>query len=274
MDIIDDIIKLALLEDLGCQDITTQSIVSDKAFGKAKIIAKESFVLAGTNTAKKVFRYLDPDSKISLSFIDGDFVKKDDIILEIKGNLSSLLKAERLALNFLQRLSGVATLTNLYVKKLEKKKVFFTDTRKTTPGLRYLEKEAVRAGGGNNHRMGLFDGILIKDNHIAAAGSIVSAIKKAKQKALHLMNIEIEVSSLDGVKEALKAGADIIMLDNMDYSQMAKAVKLIKGRAITEASGNVSLKNINKIADTGVDIISCGAIIHQARFVDISMRIV
>jgi len=177
-------------------------------------------------------------------------------------------------LNFLQRLSGIATLTRTYMDELKYPDVRLTDTRKTTPGLRCLEKEAVRAGGAGNHRMSLYDGILIKDNHIAVAGTITKAVAAVKNRASHLMKIEVEVSDLDQVKEALDAGVDVIMLDNMGYDMMAKAVKYIKGRAVVEASGNVSLKTLNKIAATGVDVISCGALTHQARSVDLSMRII
>jgi len=216
---------------------------------------------------------LDPDCEFFSSFSDGDSIKEGKIILKVQGDFLSLLKGERVALNFLQRLSGIATLTRAYVEELSFENVRLTDTRKTTPGLRSLEKEAVRAGGAHNHRMSLYDGILIKDNHIAIAGSIKNAVKLVKNRTSHLMKIEVEVSNLDEVKEALDAGAHVIMLDNMDYNQMTEAVKYINGRAVVEASGNVSLETLNKIAVTGVDVISCGALTHQARSVDLSMRI-
>lgn len=273
MDTTDHIIRLALFEDSGLGDITTDSILPEPAQGKGIIIAKESFVLAGIKVAKTVFRLLDPDCDTSSVFSDGDFVKKGEIVFTVHGDLLSLLKGERVALNFLQRLSGIATLTRSYVDELKDFRVRLTDTRKTTPGLRILEKEAVRAGGAVNHRMSLYDGILIKDNHIAVAGSISNAVHRVRKRASHLMKIEVEVSTLDQVKEAVDEGVDVIMLDNMDYDQMTAAVTYIKGRAVVEASGNVSLKTLNKIAATGVDVISCGALTHQARSVDLSMQI-
>jgi nicotinate-nucleotide pyrophosphorylase (carboxylating) len=273
MDTIDNIIKLALFEDSGLGDITTEAILPEPMSGKGAIIAKESFVLAGINVAKAVFKLLDPDCVASSLFSDGDCIKKGEIVFKVQGDLLSLLKGERVALNFLQRLSGIATLTRSYVDKLELPSVRLTDTRKTTPGLRRLEKEAVRAGGAYNHRMSLYDGILIKDNHIAVAGSIKKAINFVKKRSSHLMKIEVEVSNLDEVKEAVDAGAQVIMLDNMAYDKMSEAVNYIGGRAVVEASGNVSLETLDKIAATGVDVISCGALTHQARSVDLSMQI-
>ncbi len=273
MNTIENIIKLALFEDSGLGDITAVSILPEPLSGKGLIIAKESFILAGIRVAETVFRLLDPDCETSAFFSDGDPVKKGKMVFEVQGDLLSLLKGERVALNFLQRLSGIATLTRSYVDELNVSKVRLTDTRKTTPGLRTLEKEAVRAGGAYNHRMSLYDGILIKDNHIAVAGSIKKAVHLVKKRASHLMKIEVEVSTLDEVKQAVDAGVEVIMLDNMSYDQMSAAVNYIKGRAIVEASGNVSLETLNKIAATGVDVISCGALTHQARSVDLSMRI-
>jgi nicotinate-nucleotide pyrophosphorylase (carboxylating) len=273
MNTIDTIIKLALFEDSGLGDITTESILSERFSGKGVIVAKESFVLAGIEVAKKVFKLLDPDCDSFSSFSDGDQIKEGEIIFKVQADLLSLLKGERVALNFLQRLSGIATLTRAFVEKLDFSNVRLTDTRKTTPGLRSLEKEAVRAGGAYNHRMSLYDGILIKDNHIAVAGSIKNAVKAVKNRTSHLMKIEVEVTTLNEVKEAIDAGAEVIMLDNMDYDQISRAVKYINGRAVVEASGNVSLETLNKIAATGVDVISCGALTHQARSVDLSMRI-
>lgn len=273
MNTIENIIKLALFEDSGLGDITTESIVSQRFSGKGIIVAKESFVLAGIDVAKRVFQLLDPDCECTCQYADGDSIKNGDIFFKVKGDLLALLKGERVALNFLQRLSGIATLTRSYVDALKSDKVRLTDTRKTTPGLRSLEKEAVRAGGANNHRMSLYDGILIKDNHIAVAGSIRNAVKAVKARTSHLMKIEVEVTTQDEVKQALDAGAEVIMLDNMNYDQMTEAVKYIAGRAVVEASGNVSLETLNQISDTGVDVISCGALTHQARSVDLSMRI-
>ncbi len=273
MNTIDTIIKLALFEDSGLGDITTESILFENFAGKGVIVAKESFVLAGFEVAEKVFKFLDPDCEVKSLFSDGDHIKEGEIFFKVKADLLSLLKGERVALNFLQHLSGIATLTRSYVEELAFPSVRLTDTRKTTPGLRSLEKEAVRAGGAHNHRMSLYDGILIKDNHIAVAGSIKNAVKAVKNRTSHLMKIEVEVTDFNEVKEAVDAGAEVIMLDNMTCEQMADAVKYINGRAVVEASGNVSFETLNKIAATGVDVISCGALTHQAKSVDISMRI-
>ncbi len=273
MNTVENIIKLALFEDSGLGDITTESILSQNFSGKGIIVAKESFILSGIEVVKKVFQLLDPDCKPVSSFSDGDYIKDGEIFFKIEADLLSLLKGERVALNFLQRLSGIATLTRRFVDELNFDNVRLTDTRKTTPGLRSLEKEAVRAGGGYNHRMSLYDGVLIKDNHIAVAGSITNAVKAVKQRISHLMKIEVEVTTQDEVIEAVNAGAHVVMLDNMDYEQMTNAVKYIDKRAMVEASGNVCLKTLNKIAATGVDVISCGALTHQAKSVDLSMRI-
>jgi len=273
MNTIENIIKLALFEDSGLGDVTTECILAENFSGKGIIVAKESFVLAGIETAKLVFKLLDPLCETHSLFSDGEYINDGEIIFTVEGDLLSLLKGERVALNFLQRLSGIATLTRSYVEKLNVPDVRLTDTRKTTPGLRSLEKMAVRAGGAHNHRMSLYDGILIKDNHIAVAGSIKNAVKSVQNRTSHLMKIEVEVTTMDEVKEAIDAGADVIMLDNMDYDQMSAAVDYINGRAVVEASGNVSLETLNTIAATGVDVISCGALTHQARSVDLSMRI-
>lgn len=273
MNTIENIIKLALFEDSGHGDVTTESILLESFSGTGVIVAKESFVLAGVGIAEKVFKLLDPACVVFSPFSDGDNIKNGDVFFNVTGDLVALLKGERVALNFMQRMSGIATLTRKFVEELEYPDVRLTDTRKTTPGLRSLEKEAVRAGGAYNHRMSLYDGILIKDNHIAAAGSIKNAVKAVRNRTSHLMKIEVETTTLDEVKEALDAGTEVIMLDNMSYDQMKRAVKLIRGRAVVEASGNVSLETINKIAATGVDVISCGALTHQARSVDMSMRI-
>ncbi len=273
MNTIENIIRLALFEDSGLGDITTECILSESFSGKGIMVAKEPFVLAGIEVAKKVFNLLDSNCDCFSSFSDGDSIKKGEIFFKVQGDLLALLKGERVALNFLQRLSGIATLTRTYADELDDPRVRLTDTRKTTPGLRSLEKEAVRAGGAHNHRMSLYDGILIKDNHIAVAGSIKNAIKAVKNRTTHLMKIEVEVTTFDQVKQAVAEGAEVIMLDNMNYKQMKEAVQYINGRAVVEASGNVSLKTLNKIAATGVDVISCGALTHQARSVDISMRI-
>jgi nicotinate-nucleotide pyrophosphorylase (carboxylating) len=273
MNTVDNIIRLALFEDSGHGDVTTESILLESFTGTGVIVAKQSFVLAGSGIAKKVFKLLDPECDVFMPFSDGDVINDGEVFFKVKGDLVALLKGERVALNFMQRLSGIATLTRTYVDTLGNSRVRLTDTRKTTPGLRNLEKEAVRAGGAYNHRMSLYDGILIKDNHIAVAGSIKNAVKAVRNRTSHLMKIEVETTTMDEVKEALAAGAEVIMLDNMSYDQMKAAVKLINGRAVVEASGNVSLASLKDIADTGVDVISCGALTHQAQSVDMSMRI-
>ncbi len=269
----EQIISLALFEDSGLGDLTSESIFPRNSQGMGKLVAKEDFVLAGINTAQMVFHMVDPGIQCRSRFSDGDRVEPGDILLEAQGGVVDLLKAERVALNFLQRLSGIATLTRAYVDALGTSRVRLVDTRKTTPGLRCLEKEAVRAGGGKNHRFSLFDGILIKDNHIAAAGGIEKAIRAVRTRTCHLMKIEVEVSSMEEVRSAVKFGADVIMLDNMDLESMARAVAYIDGRAVVEASGGVSLETLRDIAQTGVDVISCGGLTHQARSVDISMQI-
>lgn len=273
MDMTEQIIRLALFEDSGLGDITTESILPEPRQGKGIIVAKQDFVLAGTAVAKQVFSLVDPGIVCTTAFRDGDRIRCGDVFFEVEGDLLGLLKGERVALNFLQRLSGIATLTREFVDILDNPKVRLVDTRKTTPGWRTLEKDAVRAGGGFNHRFALYDGILIKDNHIAVAGSVEKAVALVRARTSHLMKVEVEVSCMDEVNEALAAGADVIMLDNMTLEAMAEAVAHIKGRAVVEASGNVSLDTLNAIADTGVDVISCGALTHQARSMDMSMRI-
>lgn len=273
MDMVDQIIRLALFEDSGLGDITTESILPHPRTGKGIILAKQNCIIAGMDVACRVFEIVDPNIDCLPRFKDGLKVEKGEVILETRGDLLSLLKAERVALNFLQRLSGVASLTREYVDTLQYPNVRLVDTRKTTPGWRSLEKDAVRAGGGFNHRFALYDGILIKDNHIAVAGSIEVAVALVRSRTSHLMKIEVEVTNIDEVKQAVTAGADVIMLDNMDIESMEKAVSYIDGRAVVEASGNVSLDTLNGIAATGVDVISCGALTHQARSVDLSMRI-
>lgn len=273
MDITGQVIRLALFEDTGLGDVTTESIFLHPQEKTAIIVAKQDFILAGIDVAKKVFHFVDPSMKCKNHFNDSDTIKKDEVIFSITGDIRSILTAERVALNFLQRLSGIATLTRKFVNTLDNPKVRLVDTRKTTPGWRKIEKDAVRAGGGSNHRFALYDGILIKDNHIAAAGSIAAAVSLVRARACHLMKVEVEVSNMDQVQQALDARADVIMLDNMDIDAMTKAVTLIGKRAMVEASGNVSLKTLNAIAGTGVDIISCGALTHQAVSVDLSLRI-
>jgi nicotinate-nucleotide pyrophosphorylase (carboxylating) len=267
------LIKIALEEDMGSGDITTDNLVDPDLEGKAVIIAKEPFVIAGLDVAGQVFKYLN-DSVIFIPvYIDGNFVKQGETIATVKGNLRALLSGERTALNFLQRLSGIATCVRSYVDELKNKRVRLVDTRKTAPGWRVLEKYAVRAGGAHNHRMGLYDGVLIKNNHIACCGGIKKAVDRIRTRVSHLVKIEVEVSTPDQVNDALNAGADVIMLDNMDIEQIKEATAFINGRAVVEVSGNVTRSGLNSLAYAGVDIISVGALTHSARCVDMSMRI-
>lgn len=260
-------------EDIGSGDITTNSIVSADARTKAVIHAKESGRLAGCEVAVRVFHLLDNGLDIQILKKDGDFLKPGDIIAEIEGNARAILTGERLALNILQHLSGIATRTANFVKLVDAYQTRIVDTRKTMPGLRLLEKYAVRVGGGHNHRLGLFDAVLIKDNHIAVAGGICPAIELARRGISHTSKIEIEVESLAEVQQALSAGADIIMLDNMDPVKMKSAVELIGKKALTEASGGISEHNIEAAAAAGVDVISIGALTHSIKALDISLDI-
>jgi nicotinate-nucleotide pyrophosphorylase (carboxylating) len=274
---IDNILLNALREDIGNGDITTSSLIAEKHISKAGIIAKGDFMLAGLPFAERTFQLIDKNIKFKIFKKDGRHVKTRDVIAKISGNTRSILMAERTALNLLQRLSGTATLTSKYVQRVKGLKVKIADTRKTPPGLRYFDKYAVRTGGGHNHRYGLFDGVLIKDNHIAAAGGVGKAVKLARSKAHHLLKIEAEVKNIREVKEALSAGADVIMLDNMPVKEMKKAVSIIRHKAhdvLIEASGNITLENVRSIAETGVDLISVGALTHSAPAADISMKIV
>lgn len=277
--LVDKLFKLAILEDIGNGDITSQLLIPDASTSTAQIIGKEAFILAGLPFVKRFFYILsltfnlNPDTlHFHEYFKDGDFIEKGKVIAEIKGNTRLLLAGERIALNIIQRLSGIATFTREFVEKVEGLPVKILDTRKTTPGLRFMEKYAVRIGGGFNHRFALYDAILIKDNHIKVAGSVENALDKAKKNAIY-QKIEVEVKSLEELKEALRAGADIIMLDNMDIENMKEAVAIAKDKVLLEASGGVNLDNIREIASTGVDFISIGALTHSARAVDISMKI-
>ena len=270
----DSILTQALLEDIGEGDVTTNTIIPENHRAKAVLIAKEDFVLAGLPFTERIFQLLDSELKFKANKKDGDIVKKGAVIAMINGNTRSLLTAERTALNLLQRLSGIATLTCRFVEKVKGLPVKIIDTRKTMPGLRTFEKYAVRAGGGKNHRFGLFDGILIKDNHINAAGSIEKAVKMAKLKAQHMLKIEVEAKNIREVRSALSADAEIIMLDNMSIEGIKKSVRMIRSqnpKVIIEASGNINLENVTVIAETGVDLISVGALTHSATAVDISM---
>jgi nicotinate-nucleotide pyrophosphorylase (carboxylating) len=268
---LDRIIENALAEDLHTGDITTLSVVKDRHEARARLIAKEPLVLAGIEVAARVFHLLDPRILFTPHFRDSDMPGGGDIIADLLGDTSMLLQGERVALNLLQRMSGVATLTARYVDAVNGTGVKIVDTRKTSPGLRILDKYAVRAGGGSNHRFGLYDGVLIKENHIAAAGGITLAVARARVFIPHTIKIEVETETLAEVAEALACGADIIMLDNMDIASMRSAVQLIAGRALVEASGGVTLETVREIAETGVDIISVGALTHSARAMDISM---
>ena len=271
---IQGIIETALREDIGAGDISTTATVDKKAEGSAEIIVKEGLIVAGILIAEAVFKTVDAGIAFKAFVKDGESVKKGKTIARISGRLSSLLAGERVALNFLQRLSGIATLTSCFVAKVKGCRAKILDTRKTTPGLRILEKYAIRMGGGFNHRFGLCDGILIKDNHIAAVGSIMEAVLRARENIPHNMLIEVEAKNLDEVRGAILAGADVIMLDNMKPAVMKQAVKIIGKKALIEASGGVNLQNVRVIAKTGVDFISIGALTHSARAVDISMEVV
>ena len=268
-----NILRLALEEDIGNCDLTTTITIPEEQRSKALVIAKGSFTIAGLPFAKEVFAMLDPEIVFRIFFNDGSRIRKGDIIAEIYGRARTILSGERVSLNIMQRLSGIATITNAFVEKVRGLDVKIVDTRKTTPCLRFMERYAVKTGGGGNHRFGLFDGILIKDNHIEAAGSITSAIKSAR-KAHHLLKIEVEVENLKDLREALKAVADVVMLDNMSTDDMKEAVNTARGKAIIEASGNITLNNVRAVAETGVNLISVGAITHSAPAVDISMKII
>ena len=264
------LIELSLSEDIRHGDVTTDFLKLGNKKTKAVLKAKEEGILAGLETAFRVFNTIDAKTKCKALKKDGDFLKKGDIIAEISGYSASVLKAERVALNFLQRLSGIASLTYKYVQKIYPYKAWLLDTRKTTPLLRELEKYAVRTGGGFNHRFGLYDMIMLKENHIRSVGSISEAVKKVKTKNTSY-KIEVEVTNLNELKDAVNAGADRVMLDNMSVSDMKKAVEEFSGKVELEASGNVTLDTIEKIAKTGVDFISCGALTHSYRSLDISL---
>ena len=266
-------VKSAIEEDAGQADVTTAAALTGEETGKARALAKSAVVVAGIDVFKETFLFLDPDLQFKDCCKDGDVVKEGGCLAEISGKLSSMLTAERVALNFLQRMSGIATLTRRYVDEVKGTKAKILDTRKTAPGLRYLDKYAVRIGGGQNHRFGLYDGVLIKDNHIAAAGGISQALARVRGRLPHTLKVEIEVKNLQELKEAVNSGADVIMLDNMSLEDMRKAVAATGGSVPLEASGNVSLANVRKIAETGVDFISVGALTHSAAAADISLQI-
>lgn len=268
----DQLIRMALQEDITSEDVSTNAVMPTATKGTVDLIAKEDGVVAGLEIYARVFTILDEKTEIDLHCKDGDEVKKGELMATVTGDIRVLLSGERVALNYLQRMSGIATYTRQVAKLLEGSNVTLLDTRKTTPNCRVFEKYAVRVGGGHNHRYNLSDGVLLKDNHIGAAGSVAKAVKMAKAYAPFVRKIEIEVETLDQVKEAVEAGADIIMLDNMTPEVMKLAVELIDGRAQTECSGNITKENIQKIREIGVDFVSSGALTHSAPILDISMK--
>jgi nicotinate-nucleotide pyrophosphorylase (carboxylating) len=268
---IDKIIRNALQEDIGLGDVTTMATVEPGVIVRAELVAKEDFVLSGIDVAGRVFKLLDESVAFEKLLEDGQSVRRGEVLAWLKGEASALLQGERVALNLLQRMSGVATLTSQFVREVAETGATIVDTRKTTPGLRILEKYSVRMGGGRNHRTSLYDGVLIKENHAAAAGGIAVAIERARKSVSHTLRIEVETRDLGEVEEALEAGADILLLDNMELDTLRQAVQVVAGRALTEASGGVNLKTVRGIAGTGVDIISVGALTHSYRAVDISM---
>ena len=268
----DELIKLALKEDITSEDASTNAVIRKKTLGRVQLICKQNGVICGLSVFKRTFELLDGSVKIDLFAEDGDRVEKGQLLAEVEGDIRVLLSGERTALNFLQRMSGIATYTAELVKLLEGSKTKLLDTRKTTPNMRIFEKYSVRVGGGVNHRYNLSDGILLKDNHIGAAGSVKRAVELAKEYSPFVRKIEIEVENLEMCRQALEAGADIIMLDNMPPEDMKKAVVMIGGRALTECSGNITKENIRSIADIGVDFVSSGALTHSAPILDLSLK--
>lgn len=268
----DELIKMALREDISSEDVTTNSVMPNAQPGEVDLICKQDGIICGIDVYERVFKILDEATVVEKYVKDGDEVKKGQLMAKVKGDIRVLLSGERVALNYLQRMSGIATYTHQVAELLKGSKTVLLDTRKTTPNMRIFEKYAVKCGGGQNHRYNLSDGILLKDNHIGAAGSITKAIQMAKEYAPFVRKIEIETETLEQVKEAVEAGADIIMLDNMDVATMKEAVKIIDGRAKTECSGNVTKENIANIIDSGVDYVSSGALTHSAPILDISMK--
>ena len=271
---VDQIIERALDEDIGSGDPGSTLLFPEEARATAVIQAKESGILAGLPVAEATFKKLAPDLKWQPKTRDGQSVSSGEVVAELKGSLQGILMGERVALNFLQRLSGIATATRRFVDAVRGLEVKILDTRKTAPGLRVLDKYAVRAGGGHNHRFGLYDGILVKDNHIRAAGGVEKAMKLLREKSPPILKIEVEVTSVCQAQEALAAGAAVIMLDNMSSADMAEAVRIIGRRALVEASGGVTLEGVREIAATGVDWISVGALTHSAKALDLSLEVV
>ncbi len=271
--LIREIVARALTEDIGPGDITTELVISPAQRAHGYFLAKQAGVLSGLDVAEECFRHVEPHIEFAPYYHEGQAFVAGDYLAEVRGSARALLTAERVALNFLQRLCGIATLTKQFVERVAGTRARIVDTRKTTPGLRILEKRAVRAGGGFNHRFSLFDGILLKDNHIALAGGIQPAVAAARTAAPHLLKIQVEVSSLEQLQEALAAGADAVLLDNMSVEQMQEAVALAGGRVLVEASGGISLDNVAAVAQTGVDFISIGALTHSAPAIDISLEL-
>jgi nicotinate-nucleotide pyrophosphorylase (carboxylating) len=271
---LDRLIDLALEEDLGPGDVTTQALIPPELQGEAQIRTKETLVVAGLPVAARVFHKLDEELVFAPKLNDGQEAAPGQVLARLTGPVAAILTGERVALNFLQHLSGIATFTRSMVAQVAGSGAVLVDTRKTTPGWRVLEKYAVRLGGGRNHRMGLYDGVLIKNNHLAAVGSISTAVRQAREKAHHLLEIEVEVTDLKGLSEALEAGADLILLDNMDDATLRQAVELARGRAKLEASGSMTRERMPRAAATGVNFISVGALTHSAPAVDIHLRLV
>lgn len=268
----DKYIRLALEEDINSEDVTTNSVMPEYRLGEVQLICKQDGIIAGLGVFERVFTILDPDTKVEFFVRDGDFVTKGRHMATVTGDIRVLLSGERTALNYLQRMSGIATYTNSVAKLLEGTKTTLLDTRKTSPCMRIFEKYAVKVGGGSNHRYNLSDGVLLKDNHIDAAGGVKEAVAAAKAYAPFVRKIEVEVENLDMVRDAVEAGADIIMLDNMTPDQMAEAIRIIGGRAKTECSGNITRENIKTVAALGVDYVSSGALTHSAPILDISLK--
>lgn len=268
----DHLIRLALQEDITSEDVTTNAIMHEARQGHVQLLCKQDGIIAGLDVFKRVFELLDDTFQMKCNVADGDEIKKGQLLAEMTGDIRALLSGERTALNYLQRMSGVATYTHNIAILLKGSSTKLLDTRKTTPNNRIFEKYAVRIGGGNNHRYNLSDGVLLKDNHIGAAGGVREAVTMAKEYAPFVRKIEVEVENLDMVREAVAAGADIIMLDNMDHDMMKEAIQIIDGRAETECSGNVTIENVGSLKDLGVDYISCGALTHSAPILDLSMK--
>ncbi len=268
----DELIRLALKEDISNEDVSTNAVIKEYKKGTVQLICKQSGVICGLEVFARTFKILDPATEIKFYAKDGDKVAKSRHIADLTGDIRVLLQGERTALNYLQRMSGIATYTAQVAELLKGSKTKLLDTRKTTPNMRLFEKYAVRCGGGNNHRYNLSDGVMLKDNHIGAAGGIAAAVKAAKEYSSFVRKIEVEVETLEQCREALQAGADIIMLDNMSVEDMKKAVAMIDGKALTECSGNVTKENITAIISTGVDFVSSGALTHSAPILDLSLK--